>query len=72
MFYCGLTETKRLSFSRTQMAGELRLPVQLVVVTWDMFSNGKGLRCQQMNATVSTVFQLSLFPKILHHELKVF
>ena len=25
------------------MGGELRLPVLLVVVTWDMFSNGRGL-----------------------------
>lgn len=62
---------KLLCFSRTQMGGELRLPVQPVVVTWDMFSNGRGLKCRQMNATVSTAFRLSLFQKILHPELKV-
>ena len=43
------------------MGEELRLHVQLVGDTWVMFLKGRGSRYQQMNATMSTVFQSSLF-----------
>ncbi|KAM1984434.1 hypothetical protein FF2_012313 [Malus domestica] len=51
------------------MGGELRSHVQLAAVTWGMFLKGKGTRCRQMNATVSTAFPSSLFLKHLHYEV---
>ncbi|RXH80321.1 hypothetical protein DVH24_041468 [Malus domestica] len=53
----------------TRMGGEVRSHVQLAAVTWGMFLKGKGTRCRQMNATVSTAFPSSLFLKHLHYEV---